>query len=117
MNRGALERNAGLGFAIVAFVLLGTALFSALLHTEGSSKMGIIGMSILFAGGYFAYGAKGVSFRGCGLLPDRGSPLRPEDQWHPPAHFSAKIAPNLSPMTSKAPVRKVKSLQKILVFL
>ena len=62
MNRGALERNAGLAFVIVAFVLLGTALFSALLHTEGSSKMGLIGMSILFAGGYFAYGAKGVFF-------------------------------------------------------
>lgn len=51
MNRGALERNAGLGFVVVAFVLLGTALFSALLHTEGSGKMGLIGMSILFAGG------------------------------------------------------------------
>lgn len=62
MNQGALERNAGLAFVIVAFVLLGTALFSALLHTEGNSKMGLIGMSILFAGGYFAYGAKGVFF-------------------------------------------------------
>lgn len=62
MNRGALERNAGLGFAIVAFVLLSTALFSALLHLGGSSKIGLIGLSILFAGGYFAYGAKGVFF-------------------------------------------------------
>ena len=62
MNQGALERNAGLGLIIVAFVLLGTALFSALLHTGGSSEMGLIGMSILFAGGYFAYGAKGVFF-------------------------------------------------------
>ena len=62
MNRGDLERYAGLGFAIVAFVLLGTALFSALLHLEGSGKMGLIGMSILFAGGYFAYSAKGVFF-------------------------------------------------------
>lgn len=62
MNRGTLERNAGLSFVIVAFVLLGTALFSALLHTEGSGKMGLIGMSILFAGGYFVYGATGVFF-------------------------------------------------------
>ena len=62
MTRGALERNAGLSFVVVAFVLLGTALFSALLHTEGSGKMGLIGMSILFAGGYFVYGAKGVFF-------------------------------------------------------
>ena len=62
ISRGNLERNAGLCFVIVAFVLLGTALFSALLHTDGSGKMGLIGMSMLFAGGYFAYGAKGVFF-------------------------------------------------------
>ena len=62
MNQGALERNAGMSFVIVAFVLLGTALFSALLHTGGSSVIGLIGMSILFAGGYFVYGAKGVFF-------------------------------------------------------
>ena len=62
MNQGALERNAGLCFVIAALVLLGTALFSALLHTEGSVKMGLIGMSILFAGGYFVYGAKGALF-------------------------------------------------------
>ena len=62
MKHGAVERNAGLGFVVVAFVLLGTALFSALLHTDGSSKIGLIGMAILFAGGYFAYGAQGVFF-------------------------------------------------------
>ena len=62
MNRGNLERNAGLSFIVVAFVLLGTALFSALLHAEGSGKMGLVGMSILFAGGYFVYGAPGVFF-------------------------------------------------------
>jgi signal transduction histidine kinase len=62
MNRGNLERNAGLSFIVVAFVLLGTALFSALLHAEGSGKMGLVGMSILFAGGYFLYGAPGVFF-------------------------------------------------------
>lgn len=62
MNRGNVERNAGLGFVIVAFVLLGTALFSVLLHTGGSGEMGLIGMAILFAGGYFAYGSKGVFF-------------------------------------------------------
>ena len=62
MNQGARQRNAGLAFVIVAFVLLGTALFSALLHTGVSKVMGLIGMTILFAGGYFAYGAKGVFF-------------------------------------------------------
>lgn len=68
MNRGALERNAGLAFVIVAFVLLGTALFSVLLHMGGSSKMGLIGLCILFAGGYFAYGAKGVCFWGDSII-------------------------------------------------
>ena len=62
MAQGNAERNAGLAFVIVAFVLLGTALFSALLHVEGSNKVWLIGLSILFAGGYFIYGAKGVFF-------------------------------------------------------
>ena len=60
--QGDTERNAGLAFVIVAFVLLGTALFSALLHVEGSSRLWLIGLCILFAGGYFIYGAKGVFF-------------------------------------------------------
>ena len=63
MRQGELERNAGLCFVIIAFVLLGTALFSALLHTEGSGKMALIGMAILFAGGYFVYSSKGIFFR------------------------------------------------------
>lgn len=62
MNRGAAERNTGLCFVFVAFILLGTALFSARLHLTGSGKMGLVGMSSLFAGGYFAFGAKGVFF-------------------------------------------------------
>ena len=62
MNRDALERNAALGCVIAAFVLLGTALCSALLHMDGSGEMGLIGMAMLFAGGYVAYGARGVFF-------------------------------------------------------
>ena len=62
MNQGSLERNAGLAFVIVAFVLLGTAIFSALFQVEGSNKLCLIGLSVLFAGGYFLYGAKGVFF-------------------------------------------------------
>lgn len=62
MEEGNAERNAGLAFVIVAFVLLGTALFSTLLQVEGSSKLWLIGLCILFAGGYFIYGAKGVFF-------------------------------------------------------
>ena len=60
--QGNMERNAGLVFVIVAFVLLGTALFSVSFQMEGSGKMLLIGLCILFAGGYFAYGAKGVFF-------------------------------------------------------
>ena len=62
MNEGTLERNAGLAFVIVALVLLGTVLLSALIHMGGSGEMALIGLAILFAGGYFAYGAKGVFF-------------------------------------------------------
>ena len=59
---GSLERNAGLAFVVAAFVVLGTALVSALLQVEGSSKLWLIGLCILFAGGYFVYRAKGVFF-------------------------------------------------------
>ena len=62
MAQGDRERNTGLVFVIVALVLLGTALFSALLHVDGSSRLWLIGLSVLFAGGYFAFGAKGVFF-------------------------------------------------------
>lgn len=62
MNKGSLERNTGIACVVAALVLLGTALFSALLRTEGSGKLCLIGMGILFAGGYFVFGAKGVSF-------------------------------------------------------
>ena len=62
MAQGNLERNIGLAFVIAAFVPLGTALFSSLLHIEGSSKLWLIGLCIFFAGGYFIYGAIGVSF-------------------------------------------------------
>ena len=60
--QGDAERNAGLAFVIIAFVLLGAALFSALLQVDRSSRMWMIGLCILFAGGYFIYGAKGVFF-------------------------------------------------------
>ena len=62
MEKGAFERNVGIVFVVMAFALLGTALFSGLLHIGGSSKMWLVGLCILFAGGYFIYGAKGVFF-------------------------------------------------------
>ena len=61
MAQGTTERNAGLIFVIIAFVLLGTALSTVLLQIEGSGKLWLIGLCVLFAGGYFLYGATGVS--------------------------------------------------------
>lgn len=62
LAQGNIERNIGLAFVIAAFVLLGTALFSALLHIDGSNRLWLVGLCILFAGGYFSYNAKGVFF-------------------------------------------------------
>ena len=62
MAQGAVERNAGLAFVIIALVLLGTALFSSLLHLDATKKLWLIGLTVFFAGGYFAYGSKGVFF-------------------------------------------------------
>lgn len=61
-SQGSTERNAGLAFVILAFVVLGTALFSALLQVGGTNRLWLIGLCIFFAGGYFVYGAKGVFF-------------------------------------------------------
>ena len=46
MNKGSLERNTGIACVVAALVLLGTALFSALLRTEGSGKLWLIGMAL-----------------------------------------------------------------------
>ena len=62
LDSGKLQRNVGLLFAVVALVLLGVALFSALLHIPNNRIIWLLGLTILFAGGYFSYGALGVSF-------------------------------------------------------
>ena len=59
---GETERNAGIGFMIVAVVLLGIALFSTLIHLKNSKLLWLLGLMILFAGMYLAYSARGVSF-------------------------------------------------------
>lgn len=66
-ERGVLEdgqnqRNTGLFFVIVSFVLLGSALFSALLHIQNNQIIWILGATIFAAGVYLAYSAFGVSF-------------------------------------------------------
>ena len=62
MDSGALQRNTGLFFVIVSLVLLGTAIFSTLIHIKRSSIMWLFGLLLLFAGGYFVFSSHGVSF-------------------------------------------------------
>ncbi|MBR5231175.1 MAG: histidine kinase [Clostridia bacterium] len=62
LSSGSRQRNMGLLFMVVSFVLLGTALFSTLLHVSGSQIIWLLGMAVLFAGLYFFYSATGVYF-------------------------------------------------------
>ena len=62
LESGQMQRNIGLLFLIVAFVLLGSALYSALLHIPNSRIIWLLGATILSAGIYLAYSASGVSF-------------------------------------------------------
>ena len=62
LTSGQTQRNTGLFFAIVAFVLLGSALFSALLHIPSNRVIWLLGATILSAGVYLAYSAPGVTF-------------------------------------------------------
>ena len=62
MESGQSQRNIGLFFVIVAFVLLGSALFSALLHIPNSRIIGLFGAAILSAGIYLVYSVPGISF-------------------------------------------------------
>ena len=62
LESGATERNLGLAFVMVAVMLLGIALFSSLIHIKNAKIIWVLGVLILFAGIYFAYSAKGVSF-------------------------------------------------------
>ena len=61
MENGQTQRNIGLVFVMVAFVLLGSALFSALLHIPNNRIIWLLGMTILSAGIYLAYSVPGVS--------------------------------------------------------
>ena len=62
LDRGTSQRSTGLLFVIVAFVLLGTALFSTLIRIKSSDILWLLGLMILSAGGYFLFSADGVSF-------------------------------------------------------
>ena len=61
MVSGQAQRNIGLFFVLVSLVLLGSALFSALLHIPNNQLIGLFGVTTFFAGIYLAYSASGVS--------------------------------------------------------
>ena len=62
MREGEQQRNTGLFFVIISLVLLGTALFSSLLHIQNSRIIWLVGLTVFFAGGYMAYSSFGISF-------------------------------------------------------
>ena len=62
LDSGQTQRNTGLFFVIVSLVLLGSALFSALLHIPNTRIIWMLGAVILSAGIYLTYSAHGVSF-------------------------------------------------------
>ena len=62
LESGKSQREIGLLFAIVSLVVLGTALFSTLIHIKNSKVIWLFGIVIFFAGTYLSYSADGVSF-------------------------------------------------------
>lgn len=62
LESGQSQRNTGLFFVIVSLILLGSALFSALLHLQNNRIIWLLGATILSAGVYLAYSASGVAF-------------------------------------------------------
>ena len=62
IESGKNQRDIGLLFAIISLVVLGTALFSTLIHVKNSKIIWLFGTVILFAGAYLSYSADDVSF-------------------------------------------------------
>ena len=62
LESGKTQRDIGLLFAIISLVVLGTALFSTLIHIKNSKIIWLFGTVILFASAYLSYSADGVSF-------------------------------------------------------
>ena len=62
LTSGQTQRNTGLFFVMASVALLGSALFSALLHIPNNKIIGLLGATILAAGVYLAYSASGVLF-------------------------------------------------------
>ena len=62
LESGKNQRDIGMLFTIISLVVLGTALFSTLIHTNNNKIIWLFGTVILFAGAYLSYSADGVSF-------------------------------------------------------
>lgn len=53
ISQGILQRIMGLIAIVTAFLILGVAVFSSLIHVDDGRKMCFVGLMMLFAGGYF----------------------------------------------------------------
>ena len=62
LESGKTQRNIGLFFLIISLIVLGTALFSTLIHVKKNRIIWLFGLVIFFAGTYLSYSAAGVSF-------------------------------------------------------
>ncbi|MBR5265523.1 MAG: histidine kinase, partial [Clostridia bacterium] len=62
LNRGSSERVLGIVLILFAFMILGTAIFSALIHVKGNGNLWLVGFGIFFSGIYFMFKAHGVMF-------------------------------------------------------
>ena len=61
LESGKIQRDTGLMSVIKTLAVLGTALFSTLIHIKNSKVIWLLGTVILFAGAYLSYSADGVS--------------------------------------------------------
>ena len=62
LNRGGAHRIFGVALIMFAFMILGTAIFSMLVHVKGSANLWLIGFAVICAGIYFLFKAHGVMF-------------------------------------------------------
>ena len=62
LNRGSSHRILGIALILFAFMMLGTAIFSMLIHSKGSKNLWLVGFGVFSAGIYFLFKAHGVVF-------------------------------------------------------
>ena len=62
LNRGSVNRILGIALVLFSFMILGTAVFSMLIHIKGSKNLWLVGLGVFSAGIYFLFKAHGVMF-------------------------------------------------------